>query len=339
MKKNKVSIILFIVLGVIALYIFITRDPSVSSEALKEFAIEDTASINKLFFADNDGNQSLLEKQADGTWIVNGKYVAKPQNVFLILRGLRNFEVKSTVPEEAVPAILKQIASKPIKLEVFQGGKKPTKIYYFGFATQDHYGNYALLEIPGEGKSSEPFIIKENGFYGFIRPRLITQEDEWRSTEVFMYPKLEIKNIKVDYPEIQDQSFEIEWLGKNNLKLRDLSGKSYTRFDTLEVKNYMLNYKALYAETFNNRLTEAQVDSVVSQTSPKAILTIIDKNDQVNTIRLYTKGFVDPFLRDEENMNVDPERIYLLNQQNELAIAQRLQWDPLLIPLNSFITE
>lgn len=339
MKNNKVSVVLFIVLGLIAAYLFISRDPSVSSKALNEFAIEDTASITKLFFADNDGNQSLLEKQDDGTWIVNGKFVAKPQNVFLILRGLYNFEVKSTVPKEAVPSIIKQIASKPIKLEVFQGEDEPSKIYYFGFATQDHYGNYALLEIPGEGKSNEPFIIKEKGFYGFIRPRLITNENEWRSTEVFMYPDLSIQKITIEYPDYPSESFEIGWEGKNNISLHDLEGKAYTRFDTLGVKNYMLSYKAVYAETFNNKLSLAQADSLIENTSPKAIISIVDRNDQVNTVYLYTKGFVDPFLRNEENQNVDPERIYLLNNEKELAIAQRLQWDPLLLPLNNFITE
>jgi len=339
MSKNKYSIILLIVLALIAGYLFLSRNAYFSSKVLNDFAIEDTASINKLFFADNDGNSSLLERMEDGTWMVNGKYKARPQNVFLILRGIHNFEVKSTVPKEAVPAIIKQIASKPIKLEVFQGEDKPSKIYYFGFATQDHYGNYALLEIPGEGKSSEPFIIREKGFHGFIRPRLITNEDEWRSSDVFYYPKLSIHKIKVEYPPFPDQSFEIIWRGKNDLELRDGQGNAFGRFDTLELKNYMLNYKALYNETYNNHLTDSQVDSVINTQQPKAIISITDNNDQVRTVRLFSKGYVNPYLRDEENNNIDPERIYILNDENELAIAQRLQWDPLLIPLNRFITE
>jgi hypothetical protein len=92
-------------------------------------------------------------------------------------------------------------------------------------------------------------------------------------------------------------------------------------------------------ETYNNRLTEAQQDSIINTHRPKAIITITDNNNQVRKVGLFTKGFVSPYLRDEENNNIDPERIYILNDENELAIAQRLQWDPLLIPLNSFITE
>lgn len=340
MKKNRLSFLFLITLGIIAIYFFTKKDTNVSSKGLTNFAIEDTASITKLFLADNDGNSSTLIKLDDGTWEVNGKFKARPQNIHLILRGLRNFEVKSTVPKEAVPTIIKQIASKPIKLEVYQNGdNEPSKIYYFGFATQDHYGNYALLEIPGEGKSKEPYIIKEKGFYGFIRPRMITMEKDWRSSEIFFYPNLSINKIEVNYPKFPEQSFQIEWEGKNNIHLKNIEGEEFSRFDTLAVKNYMLNYKEIYIETYNNRLTEAQVDSVINQTIPKAFISIRDNNNLEKSIAIYNKGYVDPLLREGESGNVDMERFYILNTKNELAIAQRLQWDPLLIPLNYFNAE
>ena len=339
MKKNGISIIILLVLGAVAYFLFNKKNSDVSTRSLTEFAIQDTGSITKFFLADNDGNQSLLKKMPDGTWMVNGKYKARQQNVYLILRGLRNFEVKSTVPKEGVSGIIKQIAAKPIKLEVYQGGDKPTKIYYFGFATQDHYGNYALLEIPGEGKSKEPFIIKEKGFYGFIRPRMICNEDEWRSQEVFYNPEMEIANISVEYPTIPQESFSIEWKGKNNIVLKGNEGLPYSQFDTLAVKNYMLLYKAIYLETFNNRLNESQIDSILTQTSPRAILSVTNKKNETTRVVLYAKGFIDPYQRDEQFDNLDPERFYILNEANELAIGQKLQWDPLLVPLKIFNAE
>lgn len=336
MKKNGLSLIVLLLLAAVAYYLFNTDKSGVSTRALNEFAIEDTSSITQLFLADNDGNHSLLKKMPDGTWMVNGKYKARQQNVFLILRGLKNMEVKSTVPTEAIPAIIKQIATKPIKLEVYQGGKKPTKIYYFGYATQDHYGNYALLELPGEGKSKEPFIIKEKGFYGFLRPRMICNEDEWRSPEVFYYPEMKISNITVEFPDFPKESFSIDWKGKNDIRLKGKDGNSFSRFDTLALKNYMLLYKEIYLETYNNRLTDAQRDSLLNQTSPRAIISVTNRKNEKTEVTLYTKGFIDPFLRDEQYDNVDPERFYILTESNELAIGQKLQWDPLLVPLRIF---
>ena len=339
MKKNRVSFLILLVLGVVAVYLFTKKDENVSSKVLNDFAVEDTASITKMFLADNDGNSSMLERQDDGSWTVNGKYKARPQNVFLVLRGIHNFEVKSTVPKEAVPAIIKQIASKPIKLEVYQGGSEPTKIYYFGFATQDHYGNYALLEIPGEGKSKEPYIIREKGFFGFIRPRMTTLEKEWRSSEVFFYPELSINTIKVDYPNFPKESFEIIWEGRNDITLLDNKGKAFTRFDTLAVKNYMLNYKEVYVETYNNKLEENQIDSIIEQTSPRAFIKVVDREGNVKSVSLFEKGTIDPLAAEGEEKVIDEERFYLLNSEKELALAQRLQWDPLLMPLKHFNAE
>ena len=339
MKKNRLSLILVLLLAAVALYLFKQTDSGVSSKVLNDFSIKDTASITKMFLADNDGNHSTLTRMPDGSWMVNDKFKARPQNVFLILRGLHNFEVKSTVPKDAIPAILKQIASKPIKLEVYQGGNKPTKIYYFGFATQDHYGNYALLEIPGEGKSKEPYIIREKGFYGFIRPRMVTLEKEWRSSHVFMYPELDIKEITVTYPAFPEESFQIEWKGRNNITLKNQNGEAFSRFDTLAVKNYMLNYKAIYVETYNNMLNTTQIDSILNQTLPNALISVTN-NDNVKTeVTIFNKGFIDPYQRKEQYNNLDPERLYILNENNELAIGQKQQWDPLFLPLRSFNAE
>ena len=255
MKKNLLSIVILLLLGGIAYYLY--NGEAKEGRSFNDFSIQDTASIDMLFIADNDGNHSRLTRQPDGTWIVNGEFKARQQNVQLILRGIKNFEVKSTVPTEAVPAIIKQIAAKPIKLEVYQGDDDPTKIYYFGFATQDHYGNYALLEIPGEGKSDVPYIIKEQGFHGFIRPRLITNPEEWKSPIVFDYPGLSIQSVEMDYPNFPGESFKIEWQGRNDIFLYDKQGNKVEEFDRLQIKNYLLQYKRIYVETFDSKFDSA----------------------------------------------------------------------------------
>ena len=132
--NNKVKIIILLVLAAIVVYLLYFRsDNEVSSKSLKDFAIRDTANIDRIFLADNDGHQSLITRQPDNTWMVNNKWRARDNNVYLLLRGFHNMEVKSPVKKEAIPAILKQISAKPIKVEVYMNGKKvPEKIYYFG---------------------------------------------------------------------------------------------------------------------------------------------------------------------------------------------------------------
>ena len=338
--NNKVKIIILLVLvAIVAYLLFFRPDNEVSSKVLNDFAIRDTANIERIFLADNDGNQALIARQSDGTWMVNNKWRARDNNVFLLLRGFYNMEVKSPVVIEAIPAILKQIAAKPIKVEVYMKGKKiPEKIYYFGFATQDHYGNYALLEIPGEGKSKEPFIIKEAGFYGFYRPRMITNEKDWRYNGIFDYPDLDISTIKVDYPLHKDQSFEIDYKGGNDIVLKGNSGKAFDKFNKSSVKDYIKLYKKIHLETFNNFLTPAQEDSVL-KTTPKAYISVTNRLGETVSATVYEKGFIDPYDRLEEYGYIDPERFYVLTDDNQLVIAQLLQWDPLLIALKAFNPE
>jgi len=339
--NNKLKIALLGLLAVIVVYLlFYKTNSEVSSKSLKDFAIRDTANIDRIFLADNDGNQSLIARQADGTWMVNDKWRAKDNNVFLLLRGFYNLEVKSPVVKGAVPAILKQIASKPIKVEVYmKGQKEPEKIYYFGFATADHYGNYALLEIPGEGKSKEPYIVKEAGFYGFLRPRLITNEKEWRYDGIFDYPEMDIASIKVDYPQHKDQSLEIKWNGGNDISLLNKSGEPYKSFDTLSVKNYMLLYKKIHIESFNNRLNQAQEDSILNTTDPIAYVSVSNRSGETVSVAVYNKGYIDPYARLEEYNYLDPERYFILTDDNQLVSAQRLQWEPLLVPEKAFRPE
>lgn len=338
--NNKIKLVILLVLAVIASYlVYHNSDNGVSSKSLDNFAIRDTANIDRIFLADNDGNQSLITRQTDGTWMVNNKWRAKDNNVYLLLRGFYNLEVKSPVIKEAIPAILKQIAAKPIKVEVYMKGKKvPEKIYYFGFATQDHYGNYALLEIPGEGKSKEPYIVKEAGFYGFIRPRLITNENVWRYDGIFDYPEMDISTIKVDYPEHKEESFEINWKGWDDIILKNSLDTVIESFDKKAVKKYINLYKKIHIESFDNLLTTAQEDSVL-KTIPKAHLTVIDNSGKIVSATVYDKGFVDPYYRDEEYNNLDPERYFILTDDNQLVIAQLHQWDPLLVPLKAFNPE
>jgi len=338
MKNNTIKYILLLVLLIILVYLIIGRNNSgVSSHALNNFSIEDTASIDRIFLADNDGRTILLTRQQDNTWMVNDKYRARDNNVYLLLRGFKNLEVKSTIPKEAIPSIIKQIAAKPIKVEVYmKGEKKPIKIYYIGFATQDHYGNYALLEIPGQGKSKDPYIIKEAGFYGFLRPRFTTNIKNWRYTGIFDYPEMDIKTIKVEYPSLPEQSFQIDWKKYNDITLRDAKGQKIQQFDTLSVKDYILLYKKIHIESYDNRLNNAQEDSILTTRTPKVLLSVTDKEGGTVSVKVFEKGFINPGHREDKYGNDDPERFYILTDKNQLVLAQRLQWDPLLVPLKTF---
>jgi hypothetical protein len=79
MKKSTI-ITLTILIALAGLSIYIYKSKGKTSTIDKEasaFSFKDTASIDKIFLADKDGKQVLLEKKSQG-WILDGKYPVRP---------------------------------------------------------------------------------------------------------------------------------------------------------------------------------------------------------------------------------------------------------------------
>ena len=63
MKKNKVLLIVLALMLAATGYFVYTYKGSTINKELSDFAVDDTASINKIFLADKDGKQITLTKQ------------------------------------------------------------------------------------------------------------------------------------------------------------------------------------------------------------------------------------------------------------------------------------
>ena len=104
----------------------------------------------------------------------------------------------------------------------------------------------------------------------------------------------------------------------------------------VNIKNYLLLYKKIHIESFRNYLSEAQEDSILKTTDPIAYVSVNDRSGETGSVTIYNEGYIDPYARLEEFDNLDPERYYILTDDNQLVIGQRLQWEPLLVPKNAF---
>ena len=76
MRKNRPILIIVIILLIISVLLLIKQTNSTLRKESSDFAIEDTASITKVFMSDKKNNSILLVRQADGKWILNNKYNA-----------------------------------------------------------------------------------------------------------------------------------------------------------------------------------------------------------------------------------------------------------------------
>ena len=346
MKKNLLLLGLLVVLALAAYFIYQKNSAStLAGKPLSDFAISDTASVTKIFIADKQGKSVLLERiPGQRYWKLNGKYLARKDALDLLLETVNRLHVKGALPASGRDNMMRVLASSARKVEIYQGGDEPSKIYYIGTSTPDHMGTIMLLEIPGIGRSDEPYITYMEGFTGFLTPRFFSDENEWRYTGMFDYPNLDFTQVDVIDNMNPETSFCVNYYGGNSIGMQtgyNVYTNSFSTpipvFDTLKVKNLLIQFKKVYFESYNTNLKLEAVDSI-NKTVPAYTLQVHEKSGTTKKVDLYKKRAAKRFL--DENGNESPwdmDYFWGKNNEGELALAQRFVFSPLVAPLGFYL--
>jgi hypothetical protein len=336
MKKNRLSLLVLAVLVVLSAYYFFTNKSGTLSEqkgAKSNFAIEDTASIDKIFMVDSKG-QTLTLVKLDKGWRVNDKYDARPDNIRLLMKTFSRIAVKSPVPNSAFKTIVKNIATGSTKVEIYQGNNKPSKVYYVGNSTMDQQGTNMLLEVAGE-KSSVPYVMHIPGFRGYLTSRFFTDEAQWRDAYVFRYDPKDIKKIEVTLFETPEESFSID-KAENGFELKDSENKKVEGVSSEILNEYVSRYKKIYYEMIDVESTEERKDSIVAS-EPYFQITVEDvEGTSVKLVSYHMPNFRTLLDKDGEKFKYDVDRMYGYLDKNLFVFIQFATFDQLTIPRSYF---
>lgn len=333
MKKNYLILVTVAVLAALAAYLFYNKGKSTIRKELSDFAVEDTASVTKIFLVDNNKKSILLERVSGNKWTVNGKYDAREDAVNVLLATIKRVAVKTPVPKAAFENVVKQIAVKHVKIEIYQGEDEPSKSYYVGHTNPEHTGNYMLLE-----NSSVPFLMHIEGFRGFLTPRYFTNENEWRSTAIFNYGYGEISSIKLEYPASMGKSFLITETGNNRYSLKSLEDNSEITYDTTALLKYVASYQKVHFEGFEETKPAQFIDSVI-KTAPAHIFTVTDKTGSTKSLKTFLKPVAEGSTDIEgKPISHDLDRFYGLVDERDFVVLQYFVFDPLLKTADDFRT-
>ncbi len=338
MKKNKAFIIIALLLTALAIYLVINKSSSTLNVEKTSFAVEDTASITKLFLADKRGFVVTLNRVSTGEWNVNGNYPARQDGINMLLATIKKVEMKAPIGINARENILKDLAARGIKIEIYTNDDEPVKVYYVGGPTPDNSGTYMALE--DDGDFSDPYITHIPGFNGFLTTRYIVLDYKWRTSAIFKSTYSEINSVKVEYFQKPDDSFEISKNENGNIVLKSLKFNApVANFDSIAVKEYLVIYSNIHFEAFEKLKAETR-DSILA--SPKffsiALTTNTGKTTTVVAYAIKAKpGAVD--LKDNP-IDYDPDRMYAkINEEQDLALIQYFTFDKLMKPLSWFETD
>ena len=341
--KRPTSWLVIAVLALLAglsiyLYFFKAKFSTVSSDD-RAFAFKDTAAVTRVFIADKDGHKALIERTKDG-WYVNNKYRCRSDAILNLLEVIKLVEVKMPVPKTGKANSLKFMSFNAFKVEVYAGDEK-VRQYYVGHETEDGEGSFMVLSDPETGENYEnPYVCFIPGFKGYLLPRFIADENDWRDRLVMNYIPPELKQIKVESADAQpDSSFTIDLANATTFALHDLRGKAIS-YDEAKLKQYLVYFQNLSYETLvtgrNRRLTDS-----LSLTKPFQIITVTRTDNKQDKFVFYRKQF-DGSITGDNNVKFefDPDRFYMnFDGGRQWALSQYYVFGKLCVNTSYFLPE
>ncbi len=351
MKKNRLAIILTTSLVFItALLVIFSGTNSTFKGKDADFAVSDTSNISKIFIANLDSSQILLERGADG-WTLNKSYRAQQRNVEMLLTTINKIRVQGPVSKAGQDNVIRRMSAIGVKVEIYQivprislfgrlnwfPHEKRTKVYFVGDITKDNMGTYMLME-----GAEKAFITYIPGFRGFVSSRYSPNEDDWRDHSVFRKRLGEIKSIEVEYNQEPEKSYRLDCIEKNNYRITHLiDNQILSSFDTLKVLNFLTSFSDIRFEALlTNNMPAIKRDSIIASPFLHKI-TLIDKNNVATVVKTFKKKkFADHLDIAEKLVPVDLDRMYaLVNNDKDFVLVQYFTFDKVIRPVNYFVRE
>jgi hypothetical protein len=347
MKKYRTSIIILVALTAIAAFMLVRNSETTFRKKSNAFAVTDTSNITKFFLTDKNNNSVLLERSANGTWVLNGRYEVNPTMVQVMLKTFISIEIKAPVAKSMRNTIIRIMAGKSVKTEIYQRiyrvnlfnriklfpHEKLTRTYYVGDATMDNTGTFMLM-----AGSEDPYIVNIPGFRGFVASRYSALEADWRSHQVFRFRVPEISSVNVKFNEFPAQSFRITNRNNRSFTLTALvDDRNIEHFDTTKVVEFLGMFRNLNYEQILDAMTATAFDSIISSPPTKEIY-LVDKLGKTHSLKTWKrKADIGQLDMDGNQTEWDMERMYaLIDRSDNLVSIQYFVFNDVLVPLQWF---
>ncbi len=288
-QRNKRTLKRLIILSALFLgigsltYWLLNRAPEQSYSSFGEdrlFAFEDTARIHKIFLARREGDPVTL-KRKDGYWVYNDQYRARPNAMANLLDAVARIQMKYQPAEAAVEHMVRSLATRGIKVELYDRSGQLVKAYYVGGASADERGAYVIME-----GSDQPYVAHLAGWEGNLRYRFNLQGEDWRDKAVFRAAPSRIAAVSVEYPKQRNKSFR--------LKREDGHYRVEPYYELTPAierprreggaEAFLLGFEELGAEAFEN--DNPRRDSITELT-PFSIIRLEKTDGEQKTVKLY----------------------------------------------------
>lgn len=334
MKRTNLilAIVFFILAGATAWYLYVKNQNTSLSGQDYQFAVEDTASIYKVFLADRMNHRITLERK-DNYWTVNNGKKARQTAINNLLETIKKVQLMYRVPRPAIPNLVSDLMAHGIKVEIYNKNNKLLKAYYVGGATSDEMGTHMIMD-----GANEPYVTYMPSFDGALRIRYFTKESDWWDRAIFVEPMENIQSCSVEYPKLQGKSFRLERKGKDDFEVTPFypgSPPVSAPYRKGSAEQYLTGFEKQIAEAYEN---ENPTRDSISQLVPFCIISMKTKAGVEKTVRLHpiisSNKYGEEVLSNEGKQQI--ERYFADVSTGDYLLVQHQLWQKLLVPIDFF---
>jgi hypothetical protein len=332
MKKNRIYFIILIILAVLTAVLYYSKGGLSSiSKKSSEFAVEDTASIDKIILSDKSGKVLVLTKK-NKIWYGNDSVRVRRDIIGTLLETIKRVKVKSPVAKPMRANIMKQLATGAIQVEVFVNGDAEKK-YFVGGPTMDGFGTFMLLD-----GADDPFITHIPGFEGYLTVRYNTNVLVWKDRELFRYAPQNISIIKIEYPGNKESSFTLKVEGKDYVSLYNEAGDTASSKVNAEfLREYLRNYTDVQYENIADPKRITNLNELLSPENFLGKITVFDKEGGSRRIELFKRYFDgQQFIQKSEEYDFDRDRCFVRLNGKEVYNGQYIVFNKLIVSYKDF---
>jgi hypothetical protein len=336
MKKNIWYLVVLLVL-ILAVYFLVFKNKMTTLNGKdNNFAIADTASINKIFLADMSGRSITLQR-GNLHWMMNNTYPVRNDAIQDLLATIMEVAVKYPIAEAAHNNVIKKLAGDAVKVEIYNKNNSLIKSYYVGGPDPALTGTYMIM--PG---SDKPYATYIPGFDGYLTTRYSMDTDTWRDRTIFSFDIPQISSVIVNYTDNRkDSSFEIDVIHPDSFHVKPLNGKPLNKPAVKEkLFLYLLAYKLVNAEGYKNNLPSK--DSLL-HTVPFCTFTVVDKAGIPHVAKCFhkkvTEETMQQFDQNGQPMPFDVDHYYAsINDGKDFVLIQQFHFGRLFKTYGYFFT-
>jgi hypothetical protein len=296
--------------GIIFLIVRENRSHDDLSPEAYDFAVGDTASIDRIVLWNRSPDTAVLTREA-GVWLINGSYPARPDAIEVLLETLYRVRLRGFAPDAATTNILSSMATYGVHVDVF-AGDQTLKSFTVGTETPDMLGTYFLRD--GFGR---PVAVHIPGFNGYLSSRFFLREDLWRHR--VLWPNQEpVAAVSISY--MDSASANVELINKDGSWT--ISGQPA---DGMKVQALL---KAVASSQYEGVIIPsdgafAKQDSLKAL-PPRVRVEVRRTDGSVNSMLLYhIPGDPEAITDDGLPQAFDPNRFYAFLDDDRMVLVQR----------------